>query len=33
MALLKGLGRKDKGAMMCVFEDLLGVEFSKRGDV
>ncbi|HWQ61403.1 MAG TPA: NAD(P)-binding domain-containing protein [Negativicutes bacterium] len=30
MALLKGLGHKDKGAMMCVFEDLLGVEFSKR---
>jgi len=24
MAMLKGLGNKDKGAMVCVFEDLLG---------
>jgi 3-hydroxyisobutyrate dehydrogenase-like beta-hydroxyacid dehydrogenase len=30
MALLKGLGGKDKGAMTCVFEDLLGVYFRKE---
>ena len=30
MALLKGLGSKDKGAMTCVFEDLLGVYFRKE---
>ncbi len=27
MALLQGLGDKDKGAMTCVFEKLLGVEY------
>lgn len=27
MALLKGLGEKDKGAMICIFEELLGVKF------
>lgn len=27
MALLKGLGAKDKGAMTCVFEELLGVKY------
>lgn len=30
MALLKGLGQKDKGAMICVFEDLLGVKYEKK---
>lgn len=30
MALLKGLGHKDKGAMTCVFEDLLGAYFRKE---
>lgn len=29
MALLNGLGDKDKGAMICVFEELLGVKFRK----
>jgi 3-hydroxyisobutyrate dehydrogenase-like beta-hydroxyacid dehydrogenase len=29
MALLKGLGHKDKGAMICVYEDLLGVKFEE----
>lgn len=28
-ALLKGLGDKDKGSMICIFEELLGVEFKK----
>ncbi|MDR3562982.1 MAG: NAD(P)-binding domain-containing protein [Negativicutes bacterium] len=27
MALLKGLGHKDKGAMICIFEELLGTQF------
>lgn len=31
MALLKGLGDKDKGAMVRVFEDLLGVKYEKEG--
>jgi 3-hydroxyisobutyrate dehydrogenase-like beta-hydroxyacid dehydrogenase len=30
MAMLKGLGHKDKGAMICVFEDLLGVKYEKK---
>ena len=30
MALLKGLGKKDKGAMICVFEDLLGVKYENK---
>lgn len=30
MALLKGLGDKDKGAMTCVFEDLIGAKFRKK---
>lgn len=30
MALLKGLGSKDKGAMTCVFEDLLDVKYEKK---
>jgi hypothetical protein len=29
MALLKGLGHQDKGAMTCVYEDLLGVKYQK----
>jgi len=29
MAMLKGLGHKDKGAMICVFEDLLGTTCRK----
>ena len=29
MALLKGLGHQDKGAMICIFEELLGVEYKK----
>ncbi|HWQ61768.1 MAG TPA: NAD(P)-dependent oxidoreductase [Negativicutes bacterium] len=29
MALCKGLGKKDKGAMICVFEDLLDTRFEK----
>ena len=29
MALLKGLGHHDKGAMICIFEELLGVEYKK----
>ena len=29
MAMLKGLGHKDKGAMICVFEDLLGTSCRK----
>lgn len=29
MALCKGLGKKDKGAMICVFEDLLATRFEK----
>jgi 3-hydroxyisobutyrate dehydrogenase-like beta-hydroxyacid dehydrogenase len=29
MAMLKGLEHKDKGAMICVYEDLLGVKFEK----
>ncbi|MEY4599826.1 MAG: hypothetical protein RLZZ445_2623 [Pseudomonadota bacterium] len=32
MALLKGHGHLDKGAMIRVFEDLLGVQFRSRGD-
>lgn len=31
MALLQGLGDEDKGAMIKVFEQLLGVEFRRRG--
>lgn len=31
MALLRGHGDLDKGAMIRVFEELLGVEFRKRG--
>jgi 3-hydroxyisobutyrate dehydrogenase-like beta-hydroxyacid dehydrogenase len=27
MALLRGLGEKDKGAMICVFEELLGIKY------
>jgi 3-hydroxyisobutyrate dehydrogenase-like beta-hydroxyacid dehydrogenase len=30
MALIKGHGDKDKGAMICVFEELLGVKFRKK---
>jgi 3-hydroxyisobutyrate dehydrogenase-like beta-hydroxyacid dehydrogenase len=30
MALLKGLGHKDKGAMICIYEELLGTEFRKQ---
>ncbi|MDF2501618.1 MAG: 3-hydroxyisobutyrate dehydrogenase [Anaerosporomusa subterranea] len=30
MAMLKGLGLKDKGAMICVFEDLLGVKYENK---
>ncbi|HWR30187.1 MAG TPA: NAD-binding protein, partial [Negativicutes bacterium] len=30
MALLKGLGNLDKGAMICVFEDLLGLKVEKQ---
>lgn len=30
MAMAKGLGRQDKGAMTCVFEDLLGVKCEKK---
>lgn len=30
MALLKGLGQKDKGAMITVFEELLGTQFIKK---
>jgi 3-hydroxyisobutyrate dehydrogenase-like beta-hydroxyacid dehydrogenase len=30
MAMLKGLGSHDKGAMICVFEDLLGVKYEKN---
>ncbi len=30
MALLKGLGDRDKGAMICVFEELLGVKYRSR---
>jgi len=30
MALCKGLGEKDKGAMICVFEELLGTRFEKK---
>lgn len=30
MALCKGLGHHDKGAMICVFEDLLGIKFEKK---
>jgi 3-hydroxyisobutyrate dehydrogenase-like beta-hydroxyacid dehydrogenase len=30
MALLKGLGDLDKGGMICVFEDLLGVKYRKQ---
>ena len=30
MAMLKGLGHKDKGAMICVFEDLLGLKYEKK---
>jgi 3-hydroxyisobutyrate dehydrogenase-like beta-hydroxyacid dehydrogenase len=30
-ALAKGLGGKDKGAMICVFEDLLGVKVRSQG--
>lgn len=29
MALCKGLGKKDKGAMICVFEELLDTRFEK----
>jgi 3-hydroxyisobutyrate dehydrogenase-like beta-hydroxyacid dehydrogenase len=29
MAMLKGLEHKDKGAMICVYEDLLGVKFKE----
>jgi hypothetical protein len=29
--LLKGHGHLDKGAMIRVFEDLLGVQFRSRG--
>jgi 3-hydroxyisobutyrate dehydrogenase-like beta-hydroxyacid dehydrogenase len=29
-ALLSGYGSKDKGAMICVFEDLLNVKFRSR---
>ena len=32
MAMLKGLGHKDKGAMICVFEDLLGVKYEKKSE-
>ena len=32
MALLKGHGHLDKGAMIRVFEDLLGVQFRSGGD-
>jgi 3-hydroxyisobutyrate dehydrogenase-like beta-hydroxyacid dehydrogenase len=31
-ALLQGHGEKDKGAMVCVFEALLGVEFRSQAD-
>jgi 3-hydroxyisobutyrate dehydrogenase-like beta-hydroxyacid dehydrogenase len=27
MAMRKGLGQKDKGAMICVFEELVGADF------
>ena len=30
MALLKGLGAKDKGAMICVFEDMLGLKVENK---
>ncbi|MHC1759216.1 MAG: NAD(P)-dependent oxidoreductase [Negativicutes bacterium] len=30
MAMLMGLGHKDKGAMICVFEDLLGLKYEKK---
>jgi 3-hydroxyisobutyrate dehydrogenase-like beta-hydroxyacid dehydrogenase len=30
MAMLKGLEHKDKGSMICVYEDLLGVKFKKQ---
>jgi 3-hydroxyisobutyrate dehydrogenase-like beta-hydroxyacid dehydrogenase len=30
MALLKGHGDQDKGAMICVFEELLGVNYRKK---
>jgi hypothetical protein len=30
MALLQGLGSEDKGAMIKVFECILGVEFRKN---
>ena len=33
MALLKGLGNKDKGAMTNVFEDLLGTKFRKENSL
>jgi hypothetical protein len=29
IALLKGYGDLDKGGMVCVYEDLLGVKFRK----
>ena len=31
MALLKGLGHEDKGAMAKVFAELLGVQLGKKG--
>jgi 3-hydroxyisobutyrate dehydrogenase-like beta-hydroxyacid dehydrogenase len=31
-ALLRGHGEKDKGGMVCVFEELLGVQFRSRTD-
>jgi len=31
-ALLRGHGEKDKGGMVCAFEDLLGVQFRSRTD-
>jgi 3-hydroxyisobutyrate dehydrogenase-like beta-hydroxyacid dehydrogenase len=30
MALLRGLGDQDKGAMICVFEELLGIKYRSR---
>lgn len=30
IALLKGLSDKDKGAMTCIFEDLIGVKFREQ---
>ena len=31
-ALLRGHGEKDKGGMVRVFEELLGVQFRSRAD-